>query len=49
MAAYIAQRLIDGAFDSLGGYAYVVNRRPDLKIGIDAYLADKGRTDLIVA
>jgi hypothetical protein len=44
MAAYIAQRIIDGAQD----YAYVISRRADLKAGIDAYLTDHGREDLVV-
>ena len=43
MAAYIAQRIIDGAYT----YEYVINKRPDLKDGIDAYLIEKGRQDLI--
>ncbi|KYC67161.1 hypothetical protein [Heyndrickxia coagulans] len=43
MAAYIAQRIIDGAYT----YNYVISRRPDLKAGIDAYLAEQGRTDLM--
>ncbi|QIZ66708.1 hypothetical protein [Geobacillus subterraneus] len=43
MAAYLAQRIIDGAFT----YDYVIQRRPDLKAGIDAYLIEKGREDLI--
>ncbi|WP_185215599.1 hypothetical protein [Parageobacillus thermoglucosidasius] len=43
MAAYLAQRIIDGAYT----YDYVIQRRPDLKKGIDAYLISKGREDLI--
>ena len=43
MAAYIAQRIIDGFYT----YDFVISRRPDLKNGIDDYLAEKGRTDLI--
>lgn len=43
MAAYMAQRIIDGAYT----YNFVVSRRPDLKDGIDAYLTEKGRQDLI--
>lgn len=43
MAAYLAQRIIDGAYT----YAYVISKRPDLKSGIDAYLTEKGRQDLI--
>lgn len=43
MAAYMAQRIIDGAQD----YFFVVSRRPDLKAGIDQYLTDNGHADLI--
>lgn len=43
MAAYMGQRIIDGAYT----YDYVLSRRPDLKDGIDAYLTLKGREDLI--
>lgn len=43
MAAYLAQRIIDGAFT----YDFVIGRRPDLKVGIDEYLREKGREDLI--
>ena len=43
MAAYMAQRIIDGAYS----YSFVISRRPDLKNGIDAYLIEKGRADLI--
>jgi hypothetical protein len=43
MAAYLAQRIIDGAYS----YDYVISKRPDLKAGIDAYLIEKGRQDLI--
>lgn len=43
MAAYMAQRIIDGVYT----YDYVISKRPDLQAGIDAYLADKGRADLI--
>jgi hypothetical protein len=43
MAAYLAQRIIDGAYT----YDFVISRRPDLKEGIDAYLIEKGREDLI--
>lgn len=37
MAAYLAQRIIDGAYT----YDYVISKRPDLKEGIDAYLISK--------
>jgi hypothetical protein len=43
MAAYLAQRIIDGAYP----YDYVISKRPDLKAGIDAYLISKDREDLI--
>ncbi|MFZ5639072.1 MAG: hypothetical protein ACOY4Q_00010 [Bacillota bacterium] len=43
MAAYMAQRIIDGVYT----YQYVITKRPDLKVGIDAYLTEKGRADLI--
>ncbi len=43
MAAYMAQRIIDGAYT----YDYVITRRPDLKEGIDTYLTEKGQEDLI--
>jgi hypothetical protein len=43
MAAYLAQRIIDGAYT----YDYVISKRPDLKKGIDVYLREKGREDLI--
>lgn len=44
MADFMAQRIIDGSKD----YIYVIEKRPDLKEGIDKYLTDKGRSDLIV-
>lgn len=43
MAAYLGQRIIDGAYT----YDFVISRRPDLKPGIDLYLREKGREDLI--
>ncbi|MCL6617960.1 MAG: hypothetical protein K6T39_12925 [Anoxybacillus ayderensis] len=43
MAAYLAQRILDGAYT----YDYVISKRPDLKTGIDAYLIEKGRQDLV--
>jgi hypothetical protein len=45
MAAYMGQRIIDGAYT----YTYVISKRPDLKTGIDAYLTEQGRTDLIAS
>jgi len=44
MAAYMAQRIIDGVYT----YAYVISKRPDLKEGIDIYLISKERSDLII-
>ncbi|GBG09525.1 hypothetical protein PAT3040_04175 [Paenibacillus agaridevorans] len=43
MAAYMAQRIIDGVYS----YGYVIDRRPDLKEGIDTYLTDNGHANLI--
>lgn len=43
MEAYMAQRIIDGAYT----YDYVIGKRPDLKKGIDAYLIEQGKGDLI--
>jgi hypothetical protein len=45
MAAYMAQRIIDGIYT----YDYVISKRPDLKAGIDTYLISQGRQDLITA
>lgn len=44
MAEFMAQRIIDGLQD----YSYVISKRPDLKQGIDKYLKDKDRRDLII-
>lgn len=53
MADYLGQRIIDGAFDDkqvgMTSYQYVISKRPDLKTGIDTYLTEQGRTDLIIA
>lgn len=43
MAAYMGQRIIDEVYT----YDYVISKRPDLKPGIDAYLIENGREDLI--
>lgn len=43
MAAYLAKRIIEGAYT----YEYAISKRPDLKEGIDTYLASVGRQDLI--
>jgi hypothetical protein len=45
MADYMGQRIIDGAYS----YSYVISKRPDLKTGIDAYLTEQGREDLITS
>ncbi|GIP25482.1 hypothetical protein J23TS9_06120 [Paenibacillus sp. J23TS9] len=45
MAEFMAQRIVDGAQN----YSFVISKRPDLKGGIDAYLTEKERTDLIVS
>ncbi|WP_154663202.1 hypothetical protein [Bacillus massiliigorillae] len=44
IAIFMAGRIIDGKNE----YTDVVTKRPDLKDGIDAYLFEKGRDDLIV-
>lgn len=44
MVAFLAERIMRNALD----YAEAVTKRPDLKAGINVYLSDKGRTDLIV-
>jgi hypothetical protein len=44
MAAYLANQIIMGKLD----YTTVITKRPDLKAGIDTYLIEKGREDLIV-
>nr|WP_186323040.1 hypothetical protein [Paenibacillus xylanexedens] len=43
MAAYMGLRIIEGAYT----YEYVCEKRPDLKDGIDAYLIQQGREELI--
>lgn len=43
MGDYMGQRIIDEAYT----YDYVISKRPDLKTGIDEYLTEKGRQDLI--
>jgi hypothetical protein len=45
MADYMAYRIMSGVYT----YDYVISRRPDLKEGIDAYLVQQGREDLITA
>jgi hypothetical protein len=43
MANYLAQRVIDTVYT----YDHVISKRPDLRSGIDKYLIDNGREDLI--
>lgn len=45
MANYLAQRVIDEKHT----YTHVVSKRPDLQSGIDLYLIENGRDDLIVS
>lgn len=45
MAEYLAQRIIDDRFT----YEEVMAKRPTLKDGVDAYLSEHGRMDLISA
>lgn len=45
MANYLAQRVIDGAYT----YDYVISKRPDLQSGIDKYLTENEREDLITS
>ena len=52
MGDYLAQRIIDGAFDTweksgMTSYQFVISKKPNLKTGIDAYLTKMERTDLI--
>ena len=49
MADFMAQMIIDNPIDGKYTYTYVTTRRTDLKVGIDAYLTLKNRTDLIVS
>jgi len=42
--SFMAKRIISGS----RSYTEVVTARPDLKAGIDAYLTEVGRQDLIV-
>lgn len=43
MAKYMADRIIKGVYT----YEYVINKRPDLQEGIDAYLIEQGYAHLI--
>ncbi|MET1173761.1 hypothetical protein [Paenibacillus amylolyticus] len=43
MASYMGMRIIEGAYT----YEYVCERRPDLRDGIDGYLVQQGREELI--
>ena len=49
MAEFMAQMIIDNPVGGKYTYNYVIGKRPDLKVGIDAYLTLKERTDLIVS
>lgn len=44
MAAYLGNQIIMGSLN----YVTVVTKRADLKDGIDTYLIEKSRQDLIV-
>jgi hypothetical protein len=41
---YLAEKIISGELE----YSFVIGKRPDLKVGIDAYLVENGHGDLIV-
>ncbi|QJD86724.1 hypothetical protein [Cohnella herbarum] len=43
MAAYMGQRIVDGVYT----YEFVIGKRPDLQVEIDAYLVSKDKEDLI--
>lgn len=43
MANYLANQIILGKLT----YSFVITRKPDFKIDIDAYLTVQGRPDLI--
>lgn len=45
MVIFLGERIINGALE----YIVAVSKRPDLKTGVDTYLTDKGKSDLIVA
>lgn len=44
MAEFLGYRIASGALE----YSYAIERRPDLKEGIDAYLIANGHEELIV-
>lgn len=44
MPEYLAQRIIDEVYT----YKFVIAKRTDLKLGIDNYLKEKGKEDLIM-
>lgn len=44
MPGYLGMRIIDGAMD----YVVVIAKFPQFKDGVDQYLIEKGRGDLIV-
>lgn len=43
MGAYMGLRIVEGAFT----FTYVISKRPDLQDGIEQYLKNQGRDDLI--
>lgn len=43
MGAYLGQRIIDGVYT----YEFVISKRQDKRTDIDAYLIEKGRSDLV--
>lgn len=47
MAKFLAMKIIDGVENGGRDYAETVARYPQYKSGIDAYLNEHGRVDLI--
>jgi hypothetical protein len=47
MAKFFAMKIIDGVENGGRDYAETVTRYPQYKQGINAYLTEQGRTDLI--
>jgi len=43
MAIYMATRIIDRVYT----FSYVISRRPDLRLGIEEYLKEVNREELI--
>ena len=53
MGDYLAQRIIDGAFDTwekdgMTSYQFIISKKTNLKTEIDAYLTKMGKADLII-